>query len=81
MQASGGTWIAHGSGDADKFTVDNLDYVRRDAYLTGVAAGPIDVERLRRYTFIGSDGLTLFEPGLVALNTGALGPAPRVLAG
>ena len=34
------------------FTVDNLDYVRRDAYLTGVAAGPIDVERLRRYTFI-----------------------------
>ena len=34
------------------FTVDNLDYVRRDAYLTGVAIGPVDVERLRRYTFI-----------------------------
>ena len=50
------------------FTVDNLDYVRRDAYLTGVAAGPIDVERLRRYTFIGADGLTLFEPGLGALE-------------
>jgi HD superfamily phosphohydrolase len=50
------------------FTVDNLDYVRRDAYLTGVAAGPIDVERLRRYTFIGSEGLTLFEPGLGALE-------------
>ena len=50
------------------FTVDNLDYVRRDAYLTGVAAGPIDVERLRRYSFIGSDGLTLFEPGLGALE-------------
>jgi len=50
------------------FTVDNLDYVRRDAYLTGVAAGPIDVERLRRYTFIGPDGLTLFEPGLGALE-------------
>src|SRR5450432_2351907 len=30
------------------FTVDNLDYVRRDAYLTGVAVGPVDVERLRR---------------------------------
>jgi len=28
MQASGGTWIAHGSGDADKFTVDTLDHVR-----------------------------------------------------
>ncbi len=50
------------------FTVDNLDYVRRDAYLTGVAVGPIDVERLRRYTFIGADGLTLFEPGLGALE-------------
>ncbi len=50
------------------FTVDNLDYVRRDAYLTGVAAGPVDVERLRRYTFIGADGLTLLEPGLGALE-------------
>jgi alpha,alpha-trehalose-phosphate synthase [UDP-forming] len=27
MQASGGTWIAHGSGDADKFTVDKHDHV------------------------------------------------------
>jgi uncharacterized protein len=50
------------------FTVDNLDYVRRDAYLTGVTAGPVDVERLRRYTFVGSGGLTLFEPGLGALE-------------
>jgi HD superfamily phosphohydrolase len=50
------------------FTVDNLDYVRRDAYLTGVTAGPVDVERLRRYTFIGGDGLTLYEPGLGALE-------------
>jgi HD superfamily phosphohydrolase len=50
------------------FTVDNLDYVRRDAYLTGVIAGPVDVERLRRYTFIGPTGLTLFEPGLGALE-------------
>ena len=46
------------------FTVDNLDYVRRDAYLTGVAAGPVDVERLRRYTFVSAQGLTLYEPGL-----------------
>ena len=50
------------------FTVDNLDYVRRDAYLTGVAIGPIDVERLRRYTFVSERGLTLFEPGLPALE-------------
>jgi hypothetical protein len=50
------------------FTVDNLDYVRRDAYLTGVAIGPVDVERLRRYCFIGEAGLTLYEPGLGALE-------------
>ena len=50
------------------FTVDNLDYVRRDAYLTGVAVGPVDVERLRRYCFIGERGLTLYEPGLGALE-------------
>ena len=50
------------------FTVDNLDYVRRDAYLTGVAVGPVDVERLRRYAFFSSRGLTLYEPGLGALE-------------
>jgi hypothetical protein len=50
------------------FTVDNLDYVRRDAYLTGVAIGPVDAERLRRYAFIGDAGLTLYEPGLGALE-------------
>jgi hypothetical protein len=50
------------------FTVDNLDYVRRDAYLTGVAVGPVDVERLRRYAFMSERGLTLYEPGLGALE-------------
>ena len=50
------------------FTVDNLDYVRRDAYFTGVAVGPVDVERLRRYTFVSHLGLTLYEPGLGALE-------------
>jgi uncharacterized protein len=50
------------------FTVDNLDYVRRDAYLTGVAIGPVDVERLRRYTFLSARGLTLYEPGIGALE-------------
>ncbi len=49
------------------FTVDNLDYVRRDAYFIGVAAGPIDVERLRRYAFISERGLTLYEPAIGAL--------------
>jgi hypothetical protein len=50
------------------FTVDNLDYVRRDAYLIGVSTGPVDVERLRRYSFVGPGGLSLYEPGLGALE-------------
>jgi uncharacterized protein len=50
------------------FTVDNLDYVRRDAYLAGVSVGPVDVERLRRYAFISDRGLTLYEPALGALE-------------
>jgi HD superfamily phosphohydrolase len=50
------------------FTVDNLDYVRRDAYLIGVSTGPIDVERLRRYSFIGPRGLSLYDSGLGALE-------------
>ena len=49
------------------FTVDNLDYVRRDAFFTGVQVG-IDVERLRRYAFISERGLTLYEPGVAALE-------------
>jgi uncharacterized protein len=50
------------------FTVDNLDYVRRDAYLTGVSMGPVDAERLRRYTFVSDRGLTLYESGVGALE-------------
>ena len=50
------------------FTVDNLDYVRRDAYFTGVSAGPVDAERLRRYAFVSERGLTLYESGLGALE-------------
>ena len=49
------------------FTVDNLDYVRRDAFFTGVQVG-IDVERLRRYAFVSEHGLTLYEPGVAALE-------------
>src|SRR5659263_620095 len=33
-------------------TVDNMDYVRRDAYMCGVALGPVDVDRLIYYTSV-----------------------------
>jgi HD superfamily phosphohydrolase len=32
------------------YTADNLDFVRRDAYMSGVSVGPIDVERLKYYS-------------------------------
>ena len=50
------------------FTVDNLDYVRRDAYMTGISTGPVDADRLRRYAFVSRRGLALYEPGLGALE-------------
>jgi HD superfamily phosphohydrolase len=50
------------------FTVDNLDFVRRDAYMTGVSVGAVDVERLRRYTYVSERGLTIYESGLGALE-------------
>src|SRR4029079_7467105 len=49
------------------FTVDNLDYVRRDAFFTGVQVG-IDVERLRRLWLMSERGLALYEPGVAALE-------------
>ena len=50
------------------YTVDNLDYVLRDAYMCGVATGAIDVDRLLYYTFFTDKGLTLHKAGLSALN-------------
>jgi len=50
------------------YTADNLDYVLRDAYMCGVAVGPVDLERLLYYTFFTPDGLTLHRAGLAALQ-------------
>ncbi len=50
------------------YTADNLDYVLRDAYMCGVAIGPVDIDRLMYYTFFTEKGLTLHKSGLTALN-------------
>lgn len=50
------------------YTVDNLDYVLRDAYMCGVATGAVDIDRLLYYTFFTDKGLTLHKSGLTALN-------------
>ncbi len=49
------------------YTVDNLDYVPRDAYMCGVAIGPVDVPRLLHYTFLGEGGMLLHQHGTQAL--------------
>jgi HD superfamily phosphohydrolase len=50
------------------YTVDNLDYVQRDAYMTGFSLDMIDMPRLRYYTFFTPDGLTLHQSGMSALR-------------
>src|SRR5256885_11293476 len=41
------------------FSADNMDYVPRDSYICGVAAGPVDVQRILHYSFISEHGLTM----------------------
>ncbi|MHB8717828.1 MAG: HD domain-containing protein [Candidatus Dormibacteria bacterium] len=49
-------------------TVDNLDYVRRDAYMCGIALAPVDVQRLVHYSFIAGGTLVLHVHGSGALE-------------
>jgi len=49
------------------FSADNMDYVPRDSYICGVAAGPVDVQRVIHYSFISEHGLTLHSHGAEAL--------------
>ena len=53
-------------------TVDNLDYVRRDAYMCGISLGPVDVQRLIHYSFISG--------GTTALHMHAAGALQMFLA-
>lgn len=50
------------------YTVDNLDYVQRDAYMTGFSMDIVDMQRLRFYTFFTKKGLTLHQVGISALS-------------
>ena len=50
------------------YTVDNLDYVQRDAFMTGFSLDIVDIARLRFYTFFTKDGLTLHQAGVSALS-------------
>jgi len=49
-------------------TVDNLDYVPRDAYMCGVAVGAVDVRRLVHYSFVSGGTLVLHAHAVGALQ-------------
>ena len=49
-------------------TVDNLDYVPRDAYMCGISLGPVEVQRLIHYTFVSGDTIVLHGHATAALE-------------
>ncbi|MEZ6056506.1 MAG: HD domain-containing protein [Planctomycetaceae bacterium] len=49
------------------YTVDNMDFVLRDAYMTGINTKAFDVDRLLHYSFFTKEGLTLHVRGMPTL--------------
>ena len=49
------------------YTVDNMDFVLRDAYMSGYNTRAFDLERLLHYSFFTPQGLTIHSRGLAAL--------------
>ena len=50
------------------YTVDNLDFVERDAYASGFSLQPFDLERLLHYSFFTPKGLAIHKKGVAALR-------------
>jgi hypothetical protein len=49
------------------YTVDNMDFVLRDAFMSGYSQQAYDLNRLLRYSFFTPAGLTIHQRGLNAL--------------
>ena len=49
------------------YTVDNMDFVLRDAFMSGYSERAYDLDRLLRYSFFSERGLTIHHRGLNAL--------------
>ncbi|MCK9273468.1 MAG: HD domain-containing protein [Syntrophales bacterium] len=50
------------------YTVDNMDYVQRDAYMSGFSIDIVDIQRLCFYSFFTEEGVTLHQAGTSALS-------------
>jgi len=49
-------------------TVDNLDYVPRDAYMCGISLGIVDWRRIVHYSFVQGDSMVLHANAVPALE-------------
>lgn len=49
-------------------TVDNIDYVLRDAYWCGIPVGSLSIPRFLHYTFLNEEGLVLHARALSTLQ-------------
>ena len=49
------------------YTVDNMDFVLRDAYMSGYSTRAFDLDRLLHYSFFSARGLTIHAKGMTAL--------------
>jgi HD superfamily phosphohydrolase len=49
------------------YTIDNMDFVLRDAYVAGFSSEAFDLERILRYSFFSEAGLTIHARGMPAL--------------
>jgi HD superfamily phosphohydrolase len=49
------------------YTIDNLDFVLRDAFMSGYSRQAFDLDRLLHYSFFSQSGLTIHDRGLDAL--------------
>ena len=49
------------------YTIDNCDFVLRDAYMTGYSQRSFDLDRLMHYSFFTDHGLTISDRGIDAL--------------
>ncbi len=50
------------------YTVDNMDFVLRDASASGFGGRPFDLDRLLHYSFFSKSGLTIHRKGAPALE-------------
>ena len=49
------------------YTIDNMDFVLRDAYMSGYSQRAFDLDRLLHYSFFSPAGLTIHDRGIDAL--------------